>query len=59
MIRLKAGDMCTNSRRTFMKRDIYLNKVVINFVTLSEPWASETELVSIIFIVLLKYNIQN
>ena len=42
-----------------MKRDIYLNKVVINFGTLSEPWASETELVSIIFIVLLKYNIQN
>ena len=42
-----------------MKRDIYLNKVVINFVTLSEPCASETELVSIIFIVLLKYNIQN
>ena len=42
-----------------MKRDIYLNKVVINFGTLSERWASETELVSIIFIVLLKYNIQN
>ena len=58
MVRLKAGDMCINSKRTFMKGGIYLSKVVISFVPLWEVWASKTEVILIIFVVLM-YNIQN
>ena len=42
-----------------MKKGIYVSKTVINFVSLSQVWANKTEAISIIFILLLMYNISN